>query len=93
MALICTTDPITSNYAEFEDDEVSGNDQGAISWDNPYEVSGGWKLDFEGTDVEGSTISSTTIDIAEEYTINPTKVAKWLIKKAKEFICPNCGLP
>jgi len=36
---------------------------------------------------------STTIDIDEEYTINPTKVVQWLVQKATEYLCPQCGLP
>jgi len=94
MALVLTSStPLEENYAELEDDATAGHDQGAISWNNPIEEAGGWKVTFEGLNVEGDTINSTTIDIDEEYTINPTKVVQWLVQKATEYLCPQCGLP
>jgi len=96
MALICTTDPITTNFAEFEDDETQGNDQGAISWGTPFEQDDNFHVTFEGIDVEGNIIDSTTIDSGEEYNtepVDPGKVVRWLLDKAKEFICPGCDKP
>ena len=96
MALICTTDPITTNYAEFEDDETQGHDLGEMSWQTPFEEDGNFYVTCEGTDVEGNTIASTTFDSGEEYTtepIDPGKVVRWLLDKLKDVICPTCGLP
>lgn len=96
MALVCTTDPITSNYAQFEDDETVGHDLGEMSWGTPFEEDDNFHVTCEGKDVEGNVIESTTFDSGVEYTtepINPGKVVKWLLDKLGEVICPTCGLP
>jgi hypothetical protein len=95
MALICTTDPVTTNYAEFEDDETQGHDQGALSWGTPFNRNDTFHVTVEGYDVEGS-ILETTFDSGEVYSeepINPGKVVIWILKKIGELVCPNCGVP
>ncbi len=96
MALICTTNPVTTNYAEFEDDETQGHDQGALSWGTPFNRNDTFHVTVEGTDVEGNIISSHTFDTEEVYSeepIDPGKVVIWILKKIGDLVCPSCGLP
>jgi hypothetical protein len=94
MALVLTSEtPLPSNYAEFENDAIAGQDQGVLEWDNPYQDGSVWKVDYSGNDVEGDAINSGTIDIAYSQTINPTKVAMWLLEKLKDIICKDCDTP
>lgn len=96
MALICTTNPVITNYAEFEDDETAGHDQGEISWGTPFNQDDNFHVTCEGKDVEGNVIGSTTFDSGVLYDtepVDPGKVVKWLLDKLKDVICPNCGIP
>ena len=96
MSLVCTTDPITTNYAQFEDDETTGHDLGEMSWQTPFEEADNFFVTCEGKDVQGNVISSTTFDSGEEYTtepVDPGKVVRWLLDKLGDVICPNCAFP
>jgi hypothetical protein len=96
MALVCTTKNVTTNYAQFKDNETDGHDQGEMTWDAPFEEDNNFFVTCEGTDVEGNVIDPTTFDSGVEYTtepIDPGKVVKWLLDKLGEVICPTCGLP
>jgi|TARA_Y100000310_G_C19988488_1_gene493037 hypothetical protein len=94
MALVLTSEtPLLSNYGEFENDAISGQDQGVLEWEDPYKVGSIWKVDYSGNDVLGVAIDSGTTDIAEEQTVNPTKVVLWLLDKLKDIICEDCDTP
>jgi hypothetical protein len=94
MAIVLISkSPLSSNYAECENDAIAGQNEGVIEWANPYKEAGVWKVDFSGTNVKGDAIPPTTKDIDEAQTINPTKVFWWLVDKAKDLICPDCDTP
>jgi len=94
MAIVLISEsPLLSNYAECENDAISGQDQGVLEWNNPYNDKGVWKVDFSGDNVSGNAIPGTTINIDQAQTINPTKVFWWLVDKAKDLICPDCDMP
>lgn len=87
---LISEEPLEENAALFENDAVSGEDNGSIEWEIPFLENGAWKVTFEGLDVEGTVINSTTVVIPLSETINPTKVFWWLANKAKEILCPTC---
>lgn len=94
MAIVLISEsPLESNYAEFENDAIAGQNQGVLEWNNPYKVSGVWKVDISGTSVTGDTIGNTTVDIDEAQTINPTKVFWWLVETVTDLICEDCDMP
>ncbi len=94
MALVLTSEtPLLSNYAEFENDAISGQDKGVLEWNNPYQENGLYYVDYSGADVSGDAINDGTIEIAQSQTINPTKVAMWLLEKLKDIICKDCDKP
>ena len=96
MTLICVTDPIKSNYAQFKDDAVKGRNLAEASWVIPFNHNNTFHVTFEGKDLEGNFIPSTTFDSEVKYTtepIDPGKVVLWLLQKVGDLICPTCGLP
>jgi hypothetical protein len=91
MAIVLISDsPLQENAALFENDAISGQDNGSIEWGEPFEVGSIWKVTLEGLDVEGTEIPSTTIEIDEEETVNPTKVFWWIVGAIKSTLCPEC---
>ena len=92
MAIALISDqPLEDNYALFENDEVSGQDQGEIEWTEPVEVSvNHWKVEFYGTNVQGGTIPTTTEEVVQSGAPTPGQVFWWLAEKLKDTLCPEC---
>lgn len=94
MALVFISEsPLEENYLEFENDAIAGQDQGVLQWDDPYQVGSIWKVDYSGKNVTGGTIANGTVDIDYSQSINPTKVAWWLLGVLQDVICKNCDTP
>lgn len=88
---LITSSPLPSNYAAFKNDDIQGQDQGTLNWDEPYEYEGTYNVDItSGTDVEGTTITPVTVEIPEADTTNPTKVFWAVVKVLKAVLCPEC---
>jgi len=88
---LITSSPLSSNYAAFKNEAISGQDQGTLNWDSPYEDEGTYYVDVtSGTDVEGTLLAATTVEIPEADTVNPTKVFWAVAKVLKAVICPEC---
>jgi len=93
MAIVVTNE-IISNYAEFKNDESEDENQGTCTWDAPVfdAYLGVWVVrNVVGTNVQGEAFDIGTLeDIDEESRLNPSKVFKWIMRKAYRTLCPNC---
>lgn len=81
---------IGTDQALFENDSEPTQTLGDITF--TYTLLGGttYSVDFEGNDVEGTTIDLTNAEGEIKGTVNPTKVF-WLIANVmKEVLCPDC---
>ncbi len=85
---------LSSNYAEFENDEITGQNHGVCSWGEPYyhEENERWEVpNVQGYNVQGTAFNAgTLIDIPENKTITPTDVFWWAAGVLKSTLCPSC---
>jgi len=85
---------LLTNYAEFANDGSEDENLGQCTWSTPVYNSLTGKYDVhnvEGLDVTGLAFDEGTLtDIPEADILNPTKVFKWIVKKIKGVLCPNC---
>ncbi len=89
---LLSEEPLEENAALFENDAELGQDEGSITWSQPEETSAGnWEFEFEGFDVEGGTIPSTSQTMQSVELPSPSQVFWWLAEKAKETLCPTCS--
>ena len=89
---IALLEEVTENAALFENDQVSGSDLGDITWHEPEETSTGvFDITYEGTDVLGGSINSTTISVTGSTSYTPAQWFWIIAKKAKEVLCPDCS--
>ena len=89
---LLSEEPLEENEALFENDAVQGEDEGAIDWSQPEEISSGtWEFDFQGTDVQGTSISSTTLTMQSIELPTPSQVFWFIAEKAKKVLCPSCS--
>lgn len=89
--LLISNQPLQENAALFENSENEEQNLGDITWGNPYEDEGEWFVSYEGLDAAGATIETTTQEVDEADTINPTKLFWALVRLAGEILCPECG--
>lgn len=91
--VLISESPLAGNAALFENDEVQGQDQGDITWGSVGGEEGAYNVTYSGTDVEGTSIASITIDveIATADTTNPTKIFWAIVKAVGEILCPECN--
>ena len=85
--------PLLSNYVEFENDAIVGQDKGVLEFNDPYLIGSVYNVDYSGNDVSGNPIVGGTIPIDTAQIINPTKVAWWLLGQLQDLICKDCEMP
>jgi len=89
---IALLEEITGNAALFENDYVSGDDLGDITWSEPEEVStDNYSVDVQGTDTGGGTIAVTTVVVHSLTWPTPAQVFRLVVDKIRDTLCPSCS--
>jgi hypothetical protein len=83
---------IGTNNALFENDDIPGQDNGDIVWDNLEETGPNYfEMNVSGYDVQGNAISTTPCEGQINGDVNPTKVFLLIARVLKKTLCPTCS--
>lgn len=85
---------LESNYAEFENNAIIGQNKGVLSWGEPFyhEENERWEVpSVQGFNVQGQSFDVGTLGgIPENKTVTPADVFWWAAEVIKSTLCPSC---